>query len=269
MALMHTTKRKRRKRRSGVPHQYLTNLPRALLEEVLSHVASSSITNLFNAKRACKSMFEASSQRCVLEHAAVLEKFPYINRHNRRSSSSFLQECMESGNREALFCTGMAEYFSTPETTESGLRRLRAAAAKGHAEARYVCGMILLCFAGGEDDDARKEGLGFLEGLRRSDTVRKCRKTVESVMEHLWWVNGDGRGLAGRCWMGKDVRRGSCRCVEKEELKCLSRNPDFLWLRREEQVLEIVESRLCDLCFWDNEVPVFCNKLGPLNVFLL
>ncbi|CAL1359856.1 unnamed protein product [Linum trigynum] len=292
MALKHTTKRKRRKRSSrGRPpprhHQHLTNLPQDLLARVLSHVASTSISNLFNARRACKCMFAASSHRIVLEHAAILDKFSSIN---HRNSWSFLQQCVESGNREALFCIGMAEYFFAVAESkveirvqpfhlrhcleaESGIRRLRDAAGKGHVAARYVCGMILLCVA---IEEERKEGLGFLEGLRRSETIRnKCREAVRSVMAQLRWIN-NGNGLATRCnWVGKvdDVRRGSCscKCVEREKLKSFSRkNPDLVWLRREERVLEMVESGLCDSCFWEAELPVFCNMLGPHNnVFLV
>ncbi|CAN1807790.1 hypothetical protein LINPERHAP1_LOCUS25168 [Linum perenne] len=49
------------------------------------------------------------------------------------------------------------------------------------------------------------------------------------------------------------IRR--CGCVGK--LRCLSKNPDYEWLSREEQVAEVVCRSLYDSCFWEFEASVF------------
>jgi hypothetical protein len=63
---------------------------------------------------------------------------------------------MESGNIEILFREGLREYFSYPNGNIDDLERLKIAAQKGHKEAIYAYGMILLC---SDDHESRKQGL--------------------------------------------------------------------------------------------------------------
>ncbi|CAN1129286.1 hypothetical protein LINPERPRIM_LOCUS17356 [Linum perenne] len=124
--------------------------------------------------------------------------------------------------------------------------------------AKCACGILSL-LAGG--DVEKEEGLRFLKGVRKKQDVRECRNMVKFVMVNNMWINGaiEGRGHDRGTRLEKknkneDVIR-RCGCIGK--LRCFSKNLDYEWLSREEQVAEVVCSSLCDSCFWEFEASVF------------
>ncbi|CAN1182431.1 hypothetical protein LINPERPRIM_LOCUS40831 [Linum perenne] len=123
---------------------------------------------------------------------------------------------------------------------------MRSVAEKGMKAAKYECGILSLLASG---DVEKEEGLRFLEGVRKKGDVRECRNMVKFVMDNNMWVNGD----RGTRLEKKNKRR--CGCVGK--LRCFSKNPNYEWLSREEQVVEVADSSLCDSCFWEFEAFVF------------
>ncbi|CAN1182429.1 hypothetical protein LINPERPRIM_LOCUS40829 [Linum perenne] len=104
--------------------------------------------------------------------------------------------------------------------------------------AKYECGILSLLASG---DVGKEEGLRFLEGVRKKGDVRECRNMVKFVMDNNMWVNGD-RGMRSE---KKNKRR--CGCVGK--LRCFSKNPNYEWLSREEQVVEVADSVFVILAF--------------------
>jgi hypothetical protein len=81
-----------------------------------------------------------------------------------RKHCRFLKPCKESENIEILFREGLREYFNYPNRNiGDGLERLKIAAQKGHKEAMYVYGMLLLCY---ENDESKKQGIEHMRYLR-------------------------------------------------------------------------------------------------------
>ncbi|CAN1131680.1 hypothetical protein LINPERPRIM_LOCUS13944 [Linum perenne] len=66
---------KRRRTTTATRRWIITSLPSGLLVEILSHVASKSVNDLFNAKAICKFLFESGFERHVMQNATVLDKF--------------------------------------------------------------------------------------------------------------------------------------------------------------------------------------------------
>ena len=215
----------------------IKSLPKDLLTDVLARVASSSVADLFNVERSCKDLLEVGNDNYVLQHACMNSFHIAPEWHRSDKASLFLRRCRESGNAEALFRQGMIEYFSLLET-ESGLVLLQRAAHKGHIEATYVVGILLLSLSRG-DNRLRRQGLNLLSCLkrRRCFKVRECRKRVERVVSSLWIynnVNVDTRTC--NCW--NTCRRG--------------------W---EEDNYGVTCS---ESCFWDREATLFCNLIRSL-----
>nr|GEY86878.1 putative F-box protein At1g67623 [Tanacetum cinerariifolium] len=127
-------------RRSKTKLQYL---PRDLLVGILGRVASSSFTDVFNAKLSCQDFLDAVEDEYIFQNISM-DKFTIIPWSQQTDSEiSFLTKCLNLGNAEALFRQGMVEYFHLVKV-RSGLRYLKMAAEKGHPEATYVYGMIML-----------------------------------------------------------------------------------------------------------------------------
>ncbi|GAB2297204.1 hypothetical protein Dimus_031317 [Dionaea muscipula] len=62
----------------------------------------------------------------------------------KRETYHVSKRCKECGNAEALYREGMVDYFSHMRI-ETGIENLKRAANKGHVEASYVYGIILIC----------------------------------------------------------------------------------------------------------------------------
>ncbi|CAN1182433.1 hypothetical protein LINPERPRIM_LOCUS40833 [Linum perenne] len=190
---------KRRRSTTTRRRRIITSLPSELFTGILSHVASNSVDDLFNARATCKLMSKSGSERHVVQNASVLDKF--------------------------------CHYFYGDR--DEGIRNLRSAAEKDMKAAKYACGILSL-LAGG--DVEKEEGLRFLEGVMKKEDVRECRNMVKFVMDNNMWVNGD-RGMRLEKKNKNEVVIRRCGCVGK--LRCFSKNPDYVWLSREEQVVEL------------------------------
>lgn len=78
--------------------------------EVLSHVASTSFTDLFNVKLSCKYFLEEAKDDYIFQRIS-LAKFPIFPLCISNEASSFLK-CEEFGNPKSLFRQRMIDYFS-------------------------------------------------------------------------------------------------------------------------------------------------------------
>ncbi|CAN1182432.1 hypothetical protein LINPERPRIM_LOCUS40832 [Linum perenne] len=78
----------------------ITSLPSELLTEILSHVSSNSVNDLFNARSICKLMSKSGSERHVLQNASVLDKFCRrgCREQHKADYSRFMAECVGSDN---------------------------------------------------------------------------------------------------------------------------------------------------------------------------
>ncbi|KAL5757431.1 hypothetical protein ACOSP7_020042 [Xanthoceras sorbifolium] len=114
----------------------------------------------------------------------------------RRTCSSFLKRCKESGNAEALFRQAMFEYFTL---------------SKEHVEATYVWGIIILLCCGGENE--RRQALKLLTCLnnsfnksRRQFRVIECWKRVRHMVSRLW-VRNNNITRTCNCWSTQRMGR--------------------------------------------------------------
>ncbi|XP_071713549.1 putative F-box protein At1g67623 [Rutidosis leptorrhynchoides] len=171
-----------KKRHGKIVHQP-DNLPREMLVEILARVASSSFTTLFNAKLSSKDLMEAAQDDYIYQRISI-NKFPVIHWFPPKEDVvSFLTRCFEKGNPEALFRRGMINYFRRANV-ESGLELLKSAVAKGHFEATYVYGMILLA----RGNQSNQQGLNLLNSMKSSTRgwkVQDSRAKIESIVNQI------------------------------------------------------------------------------------
>ncbi|XP_057418893.1 F-box protein At2g35280-like [Lotus japonicus] len=185
--LVKMARSKRRRTRKG-SHSIATikALPRDILVDVIAIVASHSFIDLHNIKVCCKDFLDATDNSYVWRRVS-LDKFPLIHWSPNHKASQFLNRCREYENIESLYREGLRAYFNYPHGNIDGLDILKAACQKGHKEATYVYGMILLC---SEDDALRKQGLEYMRFLRKSKCVVGSRKKVKHLLKCLWKNNG-------------------------------------------------------------------------------
>ncbi|KAK4256623.1 hypothetical protein QN277_006326 [Acacia crassicarpa] len=226
--------RRRRRRRSS---SAIKVLPKELLMEVLARVASGSVSDLYKAKVCCREFLHASDNDYVYEHVS-LEKFPLIPWFVTDKEFSFLKRCKESGNSESLYRDGMVEYFSSLNLN-SGLESLRMASQKGHKDANYVYGMILIC---SDDEGERKQGLQLLRFLKMSKCIKRSRKRVKSFIWSMWVRNRLVRIPRPLCQFHtfQNVSRGWPSLNEEED-----------------DGIDVS----CEYCIGDYELSLFCGLL--------
>ncbi|GAB4829321.1 hypothetical protein Ancab_018991 [Ancistrocladus abbreviatus] len=228
----------------------INSLPTDVIVEVLARVASSSLTDLFNARLCCKEFLEATEEDYIYENVLISrERFPVIPWHVDEKEISFLRHCMESGNPEALYRQGMVDYFSSMKA-ETGLQLLKRAAQKGHAEASYVCGIILLCTEG----KSSREGLNHLNFIKRASKskmlkIQVLREKVKGIIRQMWIHSSIDAGA-------RDGGRRPCACG-RTHAHCSGARRG--WPLDEDEYDEDVMS--CEVCSWDREVTLFCNML--------
>jgi hypothetical protein len=209
-----------------------------MLLEVVAIVASQSFLDLHNIKMCCKDFLQVTEQNCVLQKVS-LDNFPLIQWFPNEEALSFLKRCKESENIEILFREGLREYFNHPNRNiGDGLEKLKIAAQKGHKEAMYVYGMLLLC---SENDESRKQGIEHIRYLRMSKCIMNSRKKVQYLTNFLWKNNG------------MLVRNQSPMC--KSKITCKGwRVKKGRWLLLDDEDDDI---NLCEDCRWDHELEFF------------
>lgn len=183
MTNLRVRKRCNRKRSRQSP-SFIKFLPKDLLIEVLAKVASGSVSDLYKAKTCCREFLHASDDDYIYEHVS-LDKFPQIPWFTTDKEISFLKRCKESGNLESIYREGMIEYFSSLKLN-TGLESLRKASQKGHKDAMYVYGMIMIC---SQDEEQRKHGLQLLRFLKMSKCIKRSRKRVKNFIWSMWIRN--------------------------------------------------------------------------------
>lgn len=229
-------KRKSRKRRRSQRRPVVGSLPGDLLIDVLARVASSSFTDLFNAKLCCRDFLGAAEDESIFQHVSI-DKFPVIHWFPPSDALlSFLNRCVDKGNPEAMFRQGMIEFFSLARI-ETGLEYLKRATEKGHVEATYVYGMILLSRGG----QSSQQGLNILNSMKVSRSnylkIRECRAKIKAIVREMWINNSISLNEVG--------------------CKCQDRNNNLSIRKRKFEDEEDVIS--CDACGWYREVISFCK----------
>ena len=218
-----------------------SSLPKDLWTEVLGHVASTSLADLFNVKLSCKDFSELAEDFYIFQQAS-LKKIPTNPFCLTKKAKSFLKLCLKFGNPESFFRQGVIDYFSLGRI-KSGLEYLKRAADKGHLEATYVYGIILLCSEG----ELKQEGLRILSSLKKSNSggLKECRKRTKTVMQSGFWVRNF-------------IVRQQVMCCREKPCQVLKRNSGW------EQVdieLDADDDALCDACSCNCEVKWFSNIL--------
>lgn len=218
----------------------IKSLPRDLLVELVISVTSHSFLDLYNMKICCKDFLEATNDKYVCQKVS-LDQFPFIQWFPNKKASTFLKICRESDNTESLFREGLQEYFSYPNKENIGaLENLKMAMEKGHKEARYVYGMILLC---ANDDESRKQGLKHLRFLRKSKCVMSCRKKIRHLKSFLWKNNN-----------------GMLMCNINQTPLCNGTCDDGWRVKKDRWLLlddEDDDISSCEYCRWDHEIESF------------
>lgn len=239
-------------------HHWFKHVPKELVTEILARVASLSVTDLINAKTSCKEFFEAALEDYVFEHVNITS-FPVIPWWINHRASSFLERCKKSGNPEALFRQGMIDYFSTLKH-DSGLKFLKKAASKGHMEATYVYGIILVCYGGKHQN----KGVKLLSDLKRSKSsfiITECRRKVQKIVRIMWvrnYIVGIGQTEEKEKFLKK---RKSCNCCNTKALCSLAGDQTRNYSRWKSDEDFEDDHFSCDSCLWDLEAMKFCKML--------
>lgn len=114
---------------------------------------------------------------------------------------------------------------------------MKRATEKGHVEAAYVYGMILLSRGG----QSSQQGLIILNSMKVSRSnylkIRECRAKIKAVIREMWINNSISLNEVG------------CKCQEKN-ICIRKRNFD------DEEDVDVIG---CDACGWYWEVISFCK----------
>ncbi|KAK9143188.1 hypothetical protein Syun_012588 [Stephania yunnanensis] len=206
-----------------------------VLIEILARVASSSLPDLCSFKCANKLLHGLADDSYVFKHVSMEQIRPIPWWPLSIDELSFLRQCLESQNPEALYRLGMIEFFNK-DHFEVGLALLKRAASFGHDEATYALGMILLC---DEDAESRLQGIVVLDELEEALRQRywcgykisDCRKKCQKILRSMWvncslrpqelhaCKNGCKRN-SGRSWDPDDLNSFNCKsCKWDHEFK--------------------------------------------------
>ncbi|KAK4285077.1 hypothetical protein QN277_001821 [Acacia crassicarpa] len=223
-------------------------LPKEILEDIASKVASQSLADLYHLKLTSKEMMNITDDDYVYKHA-YLDRVPFFRIKEIPQEESFLRRCRSSGNLESLYRQGTKEYFLDNELYVKGLGLVRLAAQKGHKRSMYAFAMIVLMHS-----DARKgslgpkeleEALGYLRLLRNQKCVLKCRNEVVEFVRFLKWFMRFGLEMAPREHLCRNVP-----CTNTWRLRtgswCLLTDED-----------DENDPNMCESCRWDLEVKEF------------
>ncbi|XP_022728751.1 putative F-box protein At1g67623 [Durio zibethinus] len=152
-----------------------------------------------------------------------------------------------------LYKTGMCNCFNRRQT-DSGLRYLKKAVEKGHVEAIYSYGIILICLEG----ELRKQGLQVLSSLnlsassKRRFKIASCRSKTEKLLSRMWvFVSLAGPGE----YSFNEAKVVGRNC--EHDIPPRKHNP---WIIRNNT--DMVENLpCCDSCFWDHDWSLFESLL--------
>jgi len=174
-----------------------------------------------------------------------LEKFSLFPWLHESVFDSFMQSCKEAGNIEALYRDGLRQLYGYKGNIEKGIEDLKMAAEKGHLEARYVYGLILLC---SYDDDLRKQGVQCMQLLRNAKYVVNCRNKVKALSMRVWKRPN-----------GTLVRNPTPLCCKKPCKGWSLKKGTWEPIDNEDDDDSIQNS--CENCRWDVELDFFYDVL--------
>ncbi|KAE7998087.1 hypothetical protein FH972_002665 [Carpinus fangiana] len=184
------------KRRRGQHKAGIKSLPNDLLMELLAKIASASFTDLLNVKSSCKDFHELGEDDYVFQHV-TLKELPLVW-YTKNEVSSLLRRCKEIENPDALFREGICGYFSSKDQGP-GLEFLEKASRKGHVEASYIYGLILICSGG----QLKQQGLQLLSSLITcklgGSRMKECRRRVKDYVRSMWINNNIVRDQEPYC----------------------------------------------------------------------
>ncbi|KAK4285181.1 hypothetical protein QN277_001913 [Acacia crassicarpa] len=230
------------------------SLPQELLLEILALVASSSFFDLFHAKLSCRAFNGiAESNKDYIYKQVSLEKLPVDSwRDNSRVEQvfSFLRNCTENENPQALYRQGLVEYFNH-ENLEKGLRYIKASSDSCHEGASYIFGVIMAC----DSTKCYQEvGMGVLKNImkkkKKNSSLRECREKFKDIMKHQW--------------RNKKLKPNPNSCHMKDEHKMtMTKMKNSGWLSETERAEEI-ECEECR-CHW--EVTYISNWLHGKSMY--
>ncbi|XVF04762.1 hypothetical protein REPUB_Repub05bG0113100 [Reevesia pubescens] len=232
------------------------SLPEEMLSEILRHTASNSVTDFVNVKLSCKAFLGASNYDYIFENVSM-EKHNFIPW--RKREKVFLKRCKDAKNPEALYRKGMVNCFSGRKA-ESGLRLLylKKAVEKGHVEAIYAYGIILICLGG----ELRKQGLQVVSTLnltscsKESFKIASCRWKTQKLLSSMW-IRVSLAGPKEHYYVN-DTKVVGCSCYHD-----ITPRPENQGWEASNNLVEILDNLpCCDSCFWDREATLFCSMLN-------
>ncbi|GAB2294026.1 hypothetical protein Dimus_028242 [Dionaea muscipula] len=234
----------------------IESLPIHVTVEILARVSSSSFTDLYNSKLCCKEFLKATEEDYVLQHTSIpRDRFPVVPWTKEDKLVTFLKRCRECGNAEALYREGMVDYFSRMRI-EAGLENLKRAANKGHIEASYVYGIILVC-----TERKSAQGRKLLDDVLSNSAfnIECLRERIKTVVRQMWVTNS----MAGsESEEGEEAHVNSCTC------SCQQSEANRGWPLDDEDDV----SRHSQSCNWDCEIRSFramlrqyCCPIKPLH----
>ncbi|XP_010534645.1 PREDICTED: putative F-box protein At1g67623 [Tarenaya hassleriana] len=236
-------------KRTTIP---FNNLPDDLvLMEVISRVAVSSLADVCSLKLVSKSLHNLSNDAHVFQNVSI-DEIPLNSWKQNPRISSFLQNCRNNGNREALFRRGIVNYFGWRRSTSEGFECLVRAAAKKHREAMYIHGMILVC----SGSETKHKGLEILSPLVKSsmtktiENLEGCRERIENHIRGRWTDQSLIKQIQ------RSYNRDICTC-DGHTKAFLVRNT--IWNRYGEDKDQ--NFPICQNCLWSYEVDRFLSIL--------
>lgn len=182
------TNKRRRQTEDNVPSSYppIKSHPNYLLAEVVGRIAAGSFDGLYSLKLCSKDFLQAMKDNCVFQKV-TLEKFPYSDWFLSDKKTLFLKRCMDSGNLKSLYREGLQQLFGYKRRNTTGILLLDMDVAKGHIEAKYVVGMLLLRCT---DEECRKQGIRHMNFFGNNKCVTTCRKNLQQKIRFMWFNNG-------------------------------------------------------------------------------
>ncbi|KAK6145460.1 hypothetical protein DH2020_022280 [Rehmannia glutinosa] len=165
------------------------SIPNELISEVLSRVAASSLTDMFNAKLSCKILNEIAEEKQVYQRVS-LDKFPIVPwKPLNEKQQVFLNKCQQSENPDFMYRQAVLDYFNKTDL-RSACQHLEKAVKLGHIGSQYLtCIILILC----GDDELIKAGIKILCDFRKSKFTKRilkfCRKKLIKILRQMWVKN--------------------------------------------------------------------------------
>ncbi|XP_010418540.1 PREDICTED: putative F-box protein At1g67623 [Camelina sativa] len=232
----------------------LDSLPEDLLVEISSCIAASSLSEVRNLRLVSKPFRHICDDGYVLRRLSLQETplFPWHRDHE--TFSNFFKRCRKNGNPEALYRKGFIYYF-LQNREHKGLKHLAKAAEKGHKEAKYVYGLILICLGG----QTKQKGFKILSSVTKPllsttiDELLELRYKIEKIREFVWDHANPVMERLKTAYL-----REKCKCDGKT-MMFLARNCG--WRPYNEDNNDMKTSSACEFCLWHHEVELFCRRI--------